>query len=326
MAIITDTYLTYGAKGIREELSDVIYNISPEETPFISNIGRGGKIQNTYYEWQTDALASAAANDVVEGNEAAFAAETATKRLANYAQISTKTCLVSGTLDVVNKAGRKSEVAYLMAKKSAELKRDMEYIASRNQAARAGNSSTSRRTAGFEAFIRTNVSYATGGTPSGANPTLSGTTEGYPNAGPTDDGTPRAFSETILKAVMAACYDSGGKPTMLIVDSTNKQLASTFSGIASLRYNAQGDKPTTLIGAVDVYVSDFGNLSIIPSRFSRASSALFVDPEYAEVVFLRPFQWTDLAKTGDAEKKLLLVEWGLKIGHEAAHGIARDLT
>lgn len=325
MTIVANTYLSFSAKGIREELSDVIYNISPEETPFINNIGRG-TVQNTYFEWQNDALAAAAANDQLEGDETTFTAAVPTTRLANYCQISKKDVIVSGTLEKVNKAGRKGELAYQLAKKSAELKRDMEFVACQNQAARGGNSTTSRRTAGFESFIRTNTDFATGGSPSGTNPTLSGTTEGYPNAGPVADGTPRALSETIVKNVVQQLYVSGGKPKMVIVDSTNKQLFSTFAGIAAQRYNAQGAKPTTIIGAADIYVSDFGNLEIVPSRFSRASSALFVDPEYAELVFLRPFMVEDLAKTGDAMKKHLLVEWGLKLTHEAAHGIARDLT
>lgn len=325
MTIVANTYLSFSAKGIREELSNVIYNISPEETPFINNIGRGS-VSNTYFEWQNDALAAAAANDQLEGDETTFTAAVPTTRLANYCQISKKDVIVSGTLEKVNKAGRKGELAYQLAKKSAELKRDMEFVACQNQAARGGNSTTSRRTAGFESFIRTNTDFATGGSPSGTNPTLSGTTEGYPNAGPVADGTPRALSETIVKNVVQQLYVSGGKPKMVIVDSTNKQLFSTFAGIAAQRYNAQGAKPTTIIGAADIYVSDFGNLEIVPSRFSRASSALFVDPEYAELVFLRPFMVEDLAKTGDAMKKHLLVEWGLKLTHEAAHGIARDLT
>lgn len=320
MAIITNTYLTFDSVGIRESLSNVIYNISPEETPFVSNIGRGS-VENVYFEWQNDALAAAAANDQLEGDETSFTAAVPTTRLANYCQISRKDVLVAGTLDAVNKAGRKAETAYQLAKKSAELKRDMEFIACQNQAARGGNSTTSRRTAGFESFIRTNEDRGT----TGADPTLSGATDGFPNAAPTD-GTPRTFTETLLKTVLQELYTSGGNPNMIILGPAQKQVFSTFAGIAQQRYNAPGDGQTTIIGAADVYLSDFGKLTAVPSRFSRNRTALLVDPEYAEICYLRPWMVEDLAKTGDAQKKHILVEWGLKVTHEAAHGVVADLT
>lgn len=325
MAVITDTYLTYDAKGLRESLSDAIYQISPEETPFQSMIGKES-VDAIYNEWQTDSLASAAANDVVEGNEAAFVAATPTVRLGNYCQISTKSVLVSGTLERVSKAGRKSELALQLAKKAAELKRDMEFVATRNQAARAGATATSRRSAGFESFLRTNVSRG-GGSPVGANPTLSGTTAGYPNAAPTDAGTPRAFTETILKAVAQTTYESGGKPTVLMVGSSQKAVTSTFAGLANNRWTVgDGAKPITAVASVGVYVGDFSTLHIVPNLFQRNQSAFFIDPTQVSIAFLRPFFTTDIAKTGDAEKKLLIVEWMLKVNTEAAHGIAADLS
>lgn len=323
MAIVTNTYLTLGAnaaRGIREDLSNVIYNISPEETPFVSNIGRGSA-QNTYFEWQNDALAAAAANDQLEGDETSFTAAVRTTRLANYTQISRKDVIVSGTLDAVNKAGRKAETAYQLAKKSAELKRDMEFVACQNQAARAGDATTSRRTAGFESFIRTNKSRGATGT----DPTLSGTDQGFPNAAP-GDGTQRAFTETLLKTVLQSLYTAGGKPNMIILGAAQKQVFSTFAGIAAQRFNAPGDGQSTIIGAADVYLSDFGKLTAVPSRFSRNRTALLVDPEYAEICYLRPWMVEDLAKTGDAAKKHILVEWGLKVTHEGAHGVVADLS
>lgn len=324
MAIVENTYLGFDAIGIREDLSNVIYNISPEETPFVSNIGRGS-VQNTYFEWQNDALAAAAANDQLEGDETSFTAAVPTTRLANYTQISRKDVIVSGTLDAVNKAGRKAETAYQLAKKSAELKRDMEFVACQNQAARAGDATTTRRTAGFESFMRTNVDRGTAGTP-GANPTLSGTTQGYPDAAPTDGSVTRAFTETLLKTVLQELYTSGGKPNMVILGPAQKQVFSTFAGIAAQRFNAPGGEQSTIIGAADVYLSDFGKLTAVPSRFSRNRTALLVDPEYAEIVYLRPWMVEDLAKTGDAQKKHILVEWGVKVTHEAAHGVVADLT
>jgi hypothetical protein len=319
MAIVANTFTTYSAVGIREELSNVIYNISPEETPFISNIGKE-KTGNTFFEWQTDALAAAStSNAVVEGDDiSSFTAVTPTDRLGNYCQISRKDVIISGTEEIANKAGRKSEMSYQLAKKGAELKRDMEAILLYNQAANAGNSSTARKTAGLPAFLRTNTNYYT---TDGGDPTVS---SGVVNAARTD-GTQRSFTEVILKDVVAQCWTEGANPKLLMVGPVNKQRASGFTGIAETRVQAKSS-PTTIIGAADVYVSDFGNLSIVPNRFQREREAFVIDPEYAALVQYRPIQQEALAKTGDAEKRMLIVEYGLKVKTEKAHGIAADLT
>ena len=319
MAIQTNTFLVYSAKGVREDLTNEIVNISPEETPFVSNIGRS-KAKSTLHEWQTDALTSAAANAKLEGedyNSVGLDAVTATARIGNYVQISAKTVIISGTQDEVDKAGRKSELAYQVAKKGKELKRDVEFILLSNQGAVAGNSTTARKTGSILAFIKSNVSLGAGG----VSPVWTTV--------PTDvrtDGTPRAFTETLLKTVVQACYTSGAELKLLLVGAAQKQVASTFAGIAAQRYNTQGAKPSTIIGAADIYVSDFGNLAIVPDRFMRAIDALLIDPSRASMLQLRPFMTTPLAKTGDAEKRLLLTEWGLKVDHEAAHGLVTDLS
>lgn len=317
----SDTYLH--ADGIREELSNMITDISPEETPFYSNIGRG-TVSNTYYEWLTDALATAVtSNAAIEGDDlTSYTDGTARVRLGNYTQIMRKTVIVSGTQRAVNNAGVADELAYAVAKQGRELKRDLEFTLTSEQPANAGGPTTARTTAGFEAFIRTNTDISA---TSSVNPTLSGTTKGYPDAGPVN-GTQRAFTETILKSVIQKIWTSGGTPKMVLVGPVNKARASGFTGIADIRKDVPGARAATVIGAADVYVSDFGNVTFVPSRFSRERSALFVDPEYAECVFLRPFQLEEMAKTGDAEKRMLVVEAGLKLSTEAAHGIARDLT
>jgi hypothetical protein len=320
MTITSGTFTTYAARGIREELSDVIYQISPEETPFLNNIGKGSA-HSTYFEWQTDALGAAATNAALEGDVVTYVAPTATKRMGNYCQISTKTAVVSGTLDAVSKAGRKAEMAYQLSQRAAELKLDVEYALVRNQAAVGGNSTTARKTAGFETFLRTNVDRGA----TGADGTLSGTTEGYPNAAPTD-GTPRAFTEVILKAVMKSIYDSGGNAKILMVGSGQKQTVSGFAGIAAQRRDAGSDKAVTVIGAADAYLSDFGLLTVVPNRVQRNATALFFNPEGIQVKYLRPFQTKDMAKDGDADKKLILVEFGLFVGNEAGHGAAADLS
>jgi hypothetical protein len=314
MAIVGNTFTRYSAVGIREDLSNVIYNISPEETPFISNIGRES-VKNTYFEWQTDSLAAAsAANAALEGDDiSSFAAVTPTSRVGNYTQISTKNVVISGTLEAVDKAGRRSEMTYQLAKLGSELKRDMEAALLANQSPVAGNTTTARRTAGLPAWIKTNTSFGTGG----AN-----------NAGVSarTDGTQRAFTEALLKNVIQQVWTAGGTPKMLMVGPFNKVAASGFTGIATRFRDVPAGQQAQIIGAADVYVSDFGTVNIVPNRFQRDRDAFVVDPDYASLAVLRPIQKMDLAKTGDAEKALLLVEYGLKVNNEAAHGIVADLT
>lgn len=323
MTAITNTYSRYDAKGIREDLANVIYNISPEDTPFTSNIGRG-TAANTIYEWQVDELAAAVSNNaVVEGDDVtSFTAAVATDRLANYTQISRKDVLISGTLEKLDKAGRRSEIAYQLSKKGAELKRDIEAASLANQAAVAGSMpSTARRTAGLPAFLRTNTNRSTGATP-GADPTVS---NGLVNAAATD-GTTRAFTEAMLKDVIQKVWTEGGTPKMLMVGPGNKVVASTFTGIADIRYNLTAPKTAAIIGAADVYVSDFGQVSIVPNRFQRNRDAFVLDPDFAELCWLRPITQVELAKTGDAEKRMLIGEWGLKVKQQKAHGVIADLS
>ena len=316
MAIVSNTFTTYSAKGIRENLSNIIYNISPEETPFQSNIGKDS-VQNTLYEWQTDALQAAATNAQLEGDDiGTYDPVTATVRMQNYCQISRKTVVLSNTEEVVNKAGRESELAYQLAKKGAELKRDMELVMVQSQIASAGSTSAARTTGSVLAFIKTNTD-TTGTDPSYTT---------LPNSLRTD-GTVRTFTETILKNVIQKTWTSGGTPKILMTGPVNKQRVSGFAGIAATRYNIEGGaKPATIVGAADVYVSDFGNVTVVATRFHRERDALVLDPEYASVAYLRPFQQMELAKTGDAEKRLLIVEYGLKITSENAHGLAADLV
>ena len=316
MAIASNTFLTYSAKGIREDLSNVIYNISPEETPFVSNIGKG-TISNTVFDWQTDALAAAGANAQLEGDETSYDAVAATVRLQNYAQISRKSVIISGTEDKVNKAGRKSELAYQIAKKGSEMKRDIEFSCLNNQAAVAGDSTTARTTASLQAFLKTNTNKAGDGT----DPVYTTIP-----TDPRNDGTQRAFTEVILKDVIQQVWTEGGMPKILLVGPVNKQKVSAFAGIAGSRFNVDGAKPSTIIAAADIYVSDFGNVAIVPSRFQRERDAFVIDPEYASIDYLRPMQTIEMAKTGDADKRLMLSEWGLRVHTEKAHGGAFDLT
>lgn len=180
-----------------------------------------------------------------------------------------------------------------------------------------GSGSTAARLAGFPAWIATNTDFATGGTPSGADPTGDGS-----NAR-TDNSATRAYSETIHKNVLQQCWNSGAKVKIVVVSGTNKQVASTFSGSTTRFTPADKD---TLYAAYDVYMSDFGKITFVPSRFGRARDALYIDPKMAAVAYARPFERVPLAKTGDSDKVALYSELTLEVRNEKAHGIAADLT
>ena len=312
------TYQTYTAIGMREDLSDVIYNISPTDTPFMSSIGKT-KATATYHEWQTDSLAAAALGGAVEGADASTITASPTTRIGNRTQIFTKSVAVAGTLEAVDKAGRKSEKAYQLAKVSAELKRNIELTLLSNQVSAAGDSSTARTLGGLQAWLNTNYDGGTSGV-AGSGGTTART-----------DGTDRTFTETILKTVIAEVYTAGGTPKVLMVNPAHKQVVSAFAGIAAQRYMAPSNEPTTIIGAADVYMSDFGTISVVPNRFMNSTNngnetAFLVDPDMAAVSYLRPFETIELAKTGDSEKTQLLAELTLEVKNQAAHGIIADLT
>lgn len=319
MTTVTETFQTYQSKGNREQLADVIYDISPTETPFVSMAGRG-TTKGTLFEWQTDALAAAVStNQQVEGDDiATFAAVVPTVRVGNYVEIARKELIVSDTQEVIEKAGRKSEIAMQLAKLGKEMKRDIEKSLLENKAASAGSASTARVTAGLGAWVKTNVDKEA----SGVNPVY--TT--LANDDRTDSTLPRAFTETILKSVIAQAWASGAEPGVLMVGAFNKQVASGFDGIAVITQNQSGASPAKIIGAADVYVSDFGTVRVIPNRFQRARDGWVLDFEYVSVDYLRAFKTEKLAKTGDAEKRYLIAEYGLKVKNEKALGLAADLT
>lgn len=318
MAAINNTFQTYEAEGIPEQLTNVIYNISPEDTPYSSNISRG-KTTTTFKEWQEDELAAPDTNNAVPmGDDVQnFDAVVPTERRGNYTQISRKTVIIADTLEAVDKKGRKSELAYQLAKKGAELKRDIEAILLSNQGAQAAAAGVAGKTASVIAFIKTNVDHEA----TGANPVYSE----VPTQARTD-GALRPFTEDMLKSMVAACWEQGANPTTVMVGSKNKQTVSGFEGIATRTLQQTGAKVTAIIGAADIYVSDFGKLSIVPNRFQRTRDALFLDFSYIELDFLRPIKQVPLAKTGDAEKRMLICEYLHKVNTEKALGLVTDLA
>jgi hypothetical protein len=312
------TYQTYQSIGNREDLSDVIYSISPTDTPIMSSIGKS-KATAVYHEWQTDSLAAnTTANALVEGATASDITVTPTSRLGNYTQIVGKTVMVSGTLEAVDRAGRKSEKAYQLAKVSSEIKRDMETIITANQGQSAGNASTARTLGALLSYIKSNTS-KNGTATTGVDPVTVGVST-------RTDGTTRAFTEAMLKTVIASVFSSGGTPSALFVSPTQKQVVSGFTGLAAQRYQVPTSGQATILAGADLYQSDFGVLSIVPDRFMRSRDALILDPEYAALAYLRPFQTNELARVGDAEKTQILAEFTLEVRNEAAHGGVFDLS
>lgn len=317
MAVIANTFQTYAAKGIREELSDVISRVAMEETPFISNAGKKS-VSNTFYEWQTQDLNAVDLNNAfLEGDDTTYAAVTPTVRLGNYTQIMRKSFLISETEEKVRKAGRASEINYQKVLKGLEIRRDAEAILLSNQGAAAGDATTNpRKTASVLAFIKTNTNIGA----TGANPVYTN----IPTATRTD-GTQRAFSEAQVKDVLQQLYKNGAKTDMVMVGPVNKQRFSTFAGIAQLRTETN-KKTATIVGAADVYIGDFGPVSIVPNAFQRERDALFIDTDYVSINTLRPYSCEELAKTGDARKFMCLAEWGLEVTNEKGLGGVFDLT
>jgi len=315
MAIVANTFTKFDAVGLREELSDTITNISPEATPFQSNVG-SESVRNSYFEWQTDSLAAVDTTARISGDDvSSFDSTAATSRVGNYTQILRRTSIIADNLSAHDAAGRNDEIAFNLAKRGKELKRDVEATVLLNNAAVAGNSSTAPETAGLGAWIASNDVVGSGG----ASPTGDGTDA-------RTDATHRDFTETHLKQAMQLAYTNGGEPSILLVGPHNKTVVSGFAGIAAQRYMAPSDGPTTIVGTADVYQSDFGTLSVVTNRFQRERDAWFLDPEYAAVATLRNFETTELAKTGDATKYMLLWEGGVKVHSEAAHALVADLN
>lgn len=320
MAVNANTVETFDVTTIREDLQDALISISPFDRPMMSAIGTKN-VSNTLFEWPVTQLAAVNSSNRVAEGEAAPANDAATLpvRQQNVIQISDKVVEVSTTAEAVNGAADAQTMSEQIALKLRELGRDMESMLCGNSAANLGSSGTARATAGLPAFLRTNVSAGTGG----ADGTTSGTgTSGFVNAARTD-GTLRIITEAMLNDVVKQCWDSGADPSLALVGSAIKQkISSTFTG-NSTRYKEADDK--RLVGAVDILTTDFGEITVVPSRLSRARDVLVLDPSYARVCYLQETKQTDLAVTGHATRKLISCHYGLQVDTEDAHGIVADV-
>lgn len=311
MAQLANSFATFSAIGLRESLADAIYNINPEETPFLSAIGKG-KAEATNEEWQTDVLAAAANNKVEQGNDSSFAAITPTVRVGNRTQISEKTYAVTGTQEVVSKAGRKSEVAYQDAKKMVELKRDIEFGALQNTTAIAFAGGTPGQSRGVLGWIATNTDIGASGVD--PNPVS--------NTAPTD-GTQRALTEAMLKNAGQKAWTQGGNPTLLFVPAAQRATVSGFTG-GGTRFDETSDEK--VYASISVYKGDFGTYKVVNSRYQRSREIFGIQPDMWSLLTLRPMAGSDLAKTGDSKKRLINTEYTLKSNNEAANFAIRDLT
>ena len=325
MAIAAYTALTYDGKTIREDLSDVIYNIAPMDTPFLSGCSKT-KAENTLFSWQIDTIQAGSANRQIEGDNDPAARDVSSEqptKLNNYTQISRAVNQTSGTDDVVNYAGRGKAQAYMLAKSGKRMKRDMEFMLTNNVIGVAGSATLARTTAGLPSWL--NTGYVNGGTGSGGAG-ATGTTA------MTNGDALAAITEVNIKSVIKKCFDAGGQPDTILCPSVVKQ---TLSGLGSgagpgvpMRNHVGHKGGSTAVAAVDVYVSDFGTFKIVPDRNlatdsvgSVAGNAFFLDMDYWSIAWLRPWHTENLAKTGDSQKQMLIAEYGLVSRNEKSSGI-----
>lgn len=318
MAVPTNTFLTFSAIGNREDLLDKITNISPTDVPF-TTMADTTTAEGTYHEWQTDALAAAAANAQLQGDDVTFAAATPTVRVGNRTQISRKEVIVSGTQQAVSKAGRNNEKVYQMSKRRDELKRDREFVLLSNQAPVTGNSATAPQLRPLCGWITTNVDRGTGG----ANGTTSAAAT---------DGTQRALTLAMITTAQQNAWTQGGKPGFLLSGPKQRGILTTLMGGAATKFYAVEDKKMT--ATIQAFEGDFGLVKIVTDRFVRGGQTgadrevFLLDPDLVGVAYLkgRKLVGEDLAKTGDNEKGFVLSEYTLEVRQEAGLAIVADLT
>lgn len=314
MALVTNAVTTYGTTTNREDLADVIYNISPADTPLFSMAAKT-RATAVLHEWSTDALAAIVTNNAqLEGDATTRATSTTPTRVQNYCQILEKNATVTGTQRAVNLAGADDMMDLQVAKKGLELRRDIEYALLGPQGQTAGGPTTARTMRGFNAWIAGNGSRGA----SGADATNA-------TAGATDAtaGHIRTFTEAMLKDAIKDAYDDGGEPTTLLVGTFNKQIASGFTGRTTAREMV---KVGTVQGAASIYASDFGDIKIMASRTQRGRDAFLIDPTKVKVASLRNFEREELGRIGDADTVVLRYEGTLEMCNANAHSIIGDLT
>ena len=314
MAQATNTFDSYDAKGIREDLENVIYDISPEETPFYSSCKKV-KATNTYHEWQTDALRSSAANAHIEGDATTAEARTATTRLGNYTQIFKNAVVIPDTDQGLDKAGRGAEMAYQVLKIAKEQKLDIEKALFDNNAQVAGNATTARELAGAPVWFTSTIQNKGSG---GAHANGTGS-----NA--RTDGAQSAFNQTKFDAAMQSIWEKGGRPDTVYLSAFQMNKALAFTGNNNQRSTVQaGDEK--VVKSLDVYVTPWGTIEFQPTRENRSRDVFVMQDDMWAVGVLRPTKNVELAKTGDAETRQVLTELTLVCKNEKANGMIADCS
>lgn len=310
MPLEANAFTTYGAVGNVEDVADIIYNVDPHETPFLTMAERA-TATNVKHEWQTDGLDTPSdSNAHLEGDVTTADSLSPTTRVDNICQILKKSARVTGTQEAVKHYGRASELDYQVMKKGKALKNDIEMSALSNNAKNAGNTTTAREMGGVESWLETNVSRGAGGSSGGEGTAAT-------------DGDARTFTEALMKGVLQDCWENGGNPDVALLGGYLKQVFSTFTGNAT-RFDQSQDKK--IIASIDTYVSDFGELKVVPSRHVRSRSVLLLQKDMWAVAYLRQIHTEQMAKTGDSTVKEIRAECTLEARNEKSSGIVADLT
>jgi hypothetical protein len=321
MAAPTTSFATYNQVGIREDLSDVIYDISPMDTYFFSHIKKT-KATNTLHDWQTDALeAPVSTNQRVEGDDFSAGAINPTTKLRNYTEIVRKDFVVTRTSNIVNTAGRKQELAYQVVKKGKALKRDIEKAMLSGNGSTAGSSVSARVSTGVETWIYVANHIHTNQT-GGTTPAPVGGLASDPGT----DGTATAFVEADLKLALQQAWSCGGEVDVILLGPTLKAKLDAFTGIATRFRNVNSGQQAEIIGAADVYVSDFGSHKVMLSRYMRASAVLCLDMGTWAVAWLDQIHMENIAKSGDSEKRMIVGEYTLEARSPTANTKLTNVT
>ncbi len=333
MTVPAATYQTFQQIGRREDLTQLIDNISPTEKPFTAAI-RKTKATQSKHEWQTDALAAASAtNGIIEGDDLGGTGTTAdpTTRLNNQLQTLRKGVRVSGRAREIDAAGRADEFEYQLKKRMAEIGRDLEAALTQNNAATAGSALSAPLMASAESWIASATTavgnYVTAGQGTAQTTPGADATVGTPITAPTDSTTAGTLTEAMLKQVIKECWLKGGDPSLIMCGPEVKQkISGSFTGIATRFKDVKSKSQAEIISGADVYVSDFGTTTIVANRFMRSRTILVIDPDHWGIASLRGFRMERLAKTGDADQAQIIGDYTLEARNSLASGKIADVN
>lgn len=330
MTVPTGTFQTFQQIGRREDLSDLIFDISPTQKPFTSAVKKT-KATQSKHEWQTDSLAAASptASAMIEGDDATANTAVPTVRYNNQLQTFRKVVQVSGRARKIDAAGRADEFEYQLKKRMTELGRDLEAALTQNNASTAGSAADAPLMASFESWIASSSTavgnYISAG--QGAAQTTPGQVSGTPSTAPTDSTTAGTLTEAMVKYVIKECWLKGGDPSLIMCGAEVKQkISGSFTGIATRYRDVKSKSQAQIISGADVYVSDFGTTTIVANRFQRARTVLVVDPEYLGIASLRGFTMERLGKTGDNDKAQIVGDYTLEMRNDLAQGKISDVN